>query len=708
MLGQETWRISQPLADFPRDRLRRVWFSTLLMASGGEENACLRVLLESGADPNEPDYHGRTPLMCDLHSAAIRLLLTHGANVHAADESGKTALHHTAMHACKRIAQRRADNLSACVDLIRSGANVNAKDHDCRSPLFFASNMDTVAIDVGLALIQAGADDDDLRNMPTEFKSQCFLLAVRTGRVHAIRRFVQAGTSVEERDREGNTALLVAANCGYEDIVSALIEAGANVDAANSDGDTALMIAARWDQSKDIIDNLLKAGANVDMQNKCGDTALIIAEENSRTSIFNKLILAGAYTDRETDLELPVLSLRRENRIAGYNPARRKIKPFSRAELFQQLRNAARTGDVSDLVKLIGMGCTVDDCGSNGWTALHHACYSLQTKAVKWLLANGADVMSLSSAGTTALHLATKAWPSDAGRVVQQRLEVICALLANGADRNAKDNDGQTPVDLAKKQNLRTVLLLFSQTQSFQELIMAGGEATRPDTVALRFGGPPGAGKTTLTNALRVTRFKSHFRYEGGADHTSDMNRRTKGINCQSFVDENAAKFSLFDLGGQGEFLSSHQMFIGDGTVPVIDCVVVSALDEDFQNSVFKWCSLFASRNQPIDTPWPLLLIAAGYSCWQSQPDAKACRCHNRPRNETVVWWTLPPTIRSAVLRRLPQIVERPDGKFTASTQQATQRSVGARHIAKATSRLPTHCRPSTSPTKGNGCSCSH
>ena len=51
-------------------------------------------------------------------------------------------------------------------------------------------------------------------------------------------------------------------------------------------------------------------------------------------------------------------------------------------------------------------------------------------------------------------------------------------------------------------------------------------------------------------------------------------------------------------------------MFIGDGSVPVIDCVVVSALDEKLKDNALKWCSLFASRNQPVATPWPLLLIA--------------------------------------------------------------------------------------------------
>ena len=42
----------------------------------------------------------------------------------------------------------------------------------------------------------------------------------------------------------------------------------------------------------------------------------------------------------------------------------------------------------------------------------------------------------------------------------------------------------------------------------------------------------------------------------------------------------------------------------------VVDVIVVSAVAEALEETVSKWCSLFASRNQPSSTPWPLLLIA--------------------------------------------------------------------------------------------------
>lgn len=55
----------------------------------------VKILLESGADPNIPDDHGATPLLRAAesgHNTIIQLLLHHGADVDAVDKSNRTAL----------------------------------------------------------------------------------------------------------------------------------------------------------------------------------------------------------------------------------------------------------------------------------------------------------------------------------------------------------------------------------------------------------------------------------------------------------------------------------------------------------------------------------------------------------------------------------------------------------------------------------------
>ena len=190
-------------------------------------------------------------------------------------------------------------------------------------------------------------------------------------------------------------------------------------------------------------------------------------------------------------------------------------------------------------------------------------------------------------------------------------MDIVSTLLDHGADPTAKTSRGKTPCDIASRNGDYMITPILRKAQLAHELIQAGGEAKRADTIAIRFGGPPGAGKTTLAEALQVSRLRSILRSENQVDDgAANMQQRTKGINCHTFMDDNSLYFTIFDLGGHGEFLTSHQMFIGDGTVPVVDCVVVSVLDNSLEENALKWCSLFASRNQPTLTPWPLLLIA--------------------------------------------------------------------------------------------------
>lgn len=65
-----------------------------ISASCGYEGI-VKVLLESGADPNIPDDHGATPLLRAAesgHNTIIQILLHHEAGVDAVDRSNRTAL----------------------------------------------------------------------------------------------------------------------------------------------------------------------------------------------------------------------------------------------------------------------------------------------------------------------------------------------------------------------------------------------------------------------------------------------------------------------------------------------------------------------------------------------------------------------------------------------------------------------------------------
>jgi ankyrin repeat protein len=91
--------------------------------------AIVRVLLRAGADVNYLDTKGRSPLLyaaaeADLHSS--QLLLNHGANANQPDFCGFTALHLAAGHA----QYRWGGGLRLVQRLLAAGANPHALARD--------------------------------------------------------------------------------------------------------------------------------------------------------------------------------------------------------------------------------------------------------------------------------------------------------------------------------------------------------------------------------------------------------------------------------------------------------------------------------------------------------------------------------------------------------------------------------------------------
>lgn len=121
--------------------------------------AVVQTLIQAGADPNQANKTGVTPLMMALslkNAGLVQTLLQNRANPNLANAQGRTPLHYLALIADKKAAA------SFVAPLVQAGAKVEAKDNKGQTPLALAVlsgvQDDANAVVLVQALLQAGAN----------------------------------------------------------------------------------------------------------------------------------------------------------------------------------------------------------------------------------------------------------------------------------------------------------------------------------------------------------------------------------------------------------------------------------------------------------------------------------------------------------------------------------------------------------------------
>jgi len=100
--------------------------------------------------------------------------------------------------------------------------------------------------------------------------------AVRSNDIAQVHSLLSRGAQVDATDPAGNTALMVAAACGYTEIARTLIESGADLDARGYIGNTALIFATQEGHAE-IARLLVENGADVETRNEYGSSARKLA-----------------------------------------------------------------------------------------------------------------------------------------------------------------------------------------------------------------------------------------------------------------------------------------------------------------------------------------------------------------------------------------------------------------------------------------------
>ena len=406
--------------------------SLLLAISYGAHPEIVRLLLESGADPNVQGESGYTPLMIAALGATytpppdpamqipgyldnfpanaaeiIELLLEYGADAAIREKYGQTALFlYLATLLEQSVNAGNSDDLAPpdpwIVELLLpEGVGLTAEHESDRLILTYAmwagADADTIALlldqGAGAASKGNGYGDVPLLHLAANF----------TADAQVFKALLDRGEDVAARDSNDWTALHMSVRNGNLDpeVIRLLLDAGADVAARAEDGDTPLHHAASH-SGAEVVRLLLERGEDVNAQDRHMKTPLHAATSD------------------------------------GYRWA---AEPH--------------VASAEVIALLLENGAEVNARDGEKRTPLHSTALYRHSDAVLLLLENGADVNAKDGGDIAPLHHAASA--GDPGSV--------SLLLEHGVDANAVDTTLQTPLHwvVERSPNPGVVALLLAR-----------------------------------------------------------------------------------------------------------------------------------------------------------------------------------------------------------------------------------------------------
>ena len=245
------------------------------------DDRAVKEWLNQGREVNTTIEHGKTPIFYAVFPKEVELLIAAGADVNTKNNDGRTPLHYFTMMSsafpyiptdnvsdalCDTPIYRLIDYTAMIRILINAHANVNERDNERRTPLFYANR------EVAESLLDNGADVNAKDN---EGKTPLHHLAMHWFHSYpsAIRTLVNFNNNEDLYHHDDDDP---------ETIMKSLIDAHANVNERDNYGRTPLFYANPHN-----IRVLIENGANVNIRDNNGCTASLFILGTSSSDILN-------------------------------------------------------------------------------------------------------------------------------------------------------------------------------------------------------------------------------------------------------------------------------------------------------------------------------------------------------------------------------------------------------------------------------------
>lgn len=428
--------------------------TALILASLNGNNEIIELLLVRGARIDDSNNKNIAALQVAArygHEKSVETLLNKGASCNLQNKVGWTALMEAASNG----------HLVVCGMLLEHGCDYNLKDIKGYTALVVATLENRLEVaDLiqrhGLQIIEkaCGANDDCWQK---QLDDRLIEALQNNYPVSIIRYYLKRGANQDIHFGEySGTPLIQALLNGDKNLVKALIDDHkVNLEEKNKNDDTALMLAC-WNNKVEIAELLINAGANVDAANKTGQTSLHgIAIKKCSPVLAQLLIENGAIIDIPDDEGLtPFLRASREGHFELVKLLLASGCQRDCADKFHA--NAlwlAVAGGNAELVDffLDQKWYDINEKNIYNVAPLMAAISNNHPELIQRLINNGADVNSITGNGWTTLMEA-------AGR---NQPDTITMLLNAGADYTLKDDDGETALDIAHERGYKEVAQLL-------------------------------------------------------------------------------------------------------------------------------------------------------------------------------------------------------------------------------------------------------
>ena len=249
-------------------------------------------------------------------------------------------------------------------------------------------------------------------------------IAAYGGRDTVVQLLLDKGVNIELRNDHGWTPLLWASQNGHTSAAQLLLDKGANIESRDNNGRTPLSWATSLDSTHSVAQFLLDQGANIESRNDDGQTPLLWASQNGLTSAAQLLLDKGANIESRDNNGRTPLSW--ASWTSNSSMAQLLLDKGANIE--------SRDNDVAQL--LLDKGANIESRDNDGRTPLSWAASNTlgYPSVVLLLLGEGADIESNDKNGRTPLS-----WASIDGNS-----SVIRLLLDQGANVHSMDHGGRT------------------------------------------------------------------------------------------------------------------------------------------------------------------------------------------------------------------------------------------------------------------------